>query len=419
MTTKQKPLKWDLPEVLHPIDSVCFQIEIPNDRAYIGAFFGAMYLLSKPYAWADDPDHTALEVGKIFKEIFYGIKRNNCKDCPPLPGITIEDVDMGLRVDCDCNVFVTCCDGTEKQILTAEQVRSFLGQQPGSGSPQPQPGGGCQQYDASVNGNGLWLLPTVVNTGDTIEVTGATGVFYDGANGLWHCPPGDIFFAGLCTGTFQSDSSAPIPGSPDGKLIAKIGPTFYDVIDSVFTVPAGVSSAEVVFLQNTSDRGASGGNVSFSVLVCNNQDANYHHDFNFEINTAGFAPEPQNEAAGCTAAGANWAGGIGWYQYSCPLAGYINIGRDTPLTNITHIEFAGEVTVSTLVASDFELYLTYGGTEHLVGTSSITALGPIGISLDGPWTGVTHIRVRVGVQDGSSEFTVTSVSVDGTGTDPF
>lgn len=66
----QKPMKWPLPETLHPAGRVCYQVSIPNEVHYIGAFLGAMFLLTKPYAWADDPDHTAIEVGAVWRDIY-------------------------------------------------------------------------------------------------------------------------------------------------------------------------------------------------------------------------------------------------------------------------------------------------------------------------------------------------------------
>jgi len=285
----QKPMKWPLPDIVHPDSSLCFQINVPNEPHHLAAFYGAIFLLSKPYAWGDDAAHTAIEVGKVWREIFDRLRPGGCSPVPPGFGSGIEeDFEMPLRVDCDCNVFITCCDGTEKQILTADQISDLLSQ-PGSGSEQPPPGGGCVQYHATLPGNSRWLLPTAVSTGDTIDVTGESGVLYDGASGLWYCPDGEIFFAGFCTGTFHSDGGAFMPAVPVGKIIANIGGTYYDVFPGPFTVPGGITNAQVEFVMNTSDLVNSGGSAQFDVQICNNQAAPFTHTFNVAINNGGWS----------------------------------------------------------------------------------------------------------------------------------
>jgi len=424
-------MKWPLPDVVHPIGKLCFQIEIPNEQAYIGAFYGAIFLLSKPYAWADDPAHTALQVGQVWRDIFYAMRPGNCAVTPPiLPTGNIEDFAMPLRVDCDCNVFVTCCDGTEKQILTADQVREAIGVQPGSGAIQPPAGGGCQQYSIGLPGNGRWLLPTPVNTGDTIEISGAQGLFYENSSGLWFCPDGSQFILGVCTGITGTSGTNPIPSANTGRLIAQIGSTFYDVIGSTFTVPAGHSNSQVIFQQNTDDLANGSGNVTALVTVCNNQPAQWTHTFDFRVSDGGFVLTPgYGEFLG------QWTPGLGWQVKD--TAGIINgmyrrvlaISRSFPSTHITNLQCTftntqGEDSLS----SERSQYCLFNNAYYqwnrnmgaAVSGSNLVDTAP----LDNPGT----TQMEIGLQtdtDPSNEasFTgdgwITTITVQGLGTDPF
>jgi len=77
--------------VVDPADSVCFQVPVPNDRQHIAAFLGAVYELAKPYKWANDDAHTAIQVGAVWLAIFEALRRNNC-DCPPGGGGDGDDM---------------------------------------------------------------------------------------------------------------------------------------------------------------------------------------------------------------------------------------------------------------------------------------------------------------------------------------
>lgn len=301
---KQKPMKWVLPNVVHPPDTICFQINVPNERQYLAAFYGAIFLLSKPYAWGDDPSHTALEVGAVWRAIFDNLIAGNCTVCPtPQPGGLIEDFEMPLRVDCDCNVFVTCCDGTEKQILTAQQVKDLLQGQPSTGSPQPPPGGGCVTYHGVMGANGAWYVPTVVNTGDTLEFLRADGVTNDGGNIAWRAPDGGLFFAGANTGVTTTVGSDPLPAVPHLKVIANIDGTFYDVYPGPFTVPSVPLNSQVTLQVNDDPISNDSGTITFDLKVCNNQAGSW-------TSTLDFTTSPYASFVG--GAFASWAVGSGY-----------------------------------------------------------------------------------------------------------
>lgn len=40
-----------LPQILEPVDTICWCIEIPDDEEHIAAFWGALSALGKQYSW--------------------------------------------------------------------------------------------------------------------------------------------------------------------------------------------------------------------------------------------------------------------------------------------------------------------------------------------------------------------------------
>jgi len=427
---KKKPLKWALPEVVHPVGTRCYKVHVPDDRAYIGAFLGAMFLLTKPYAWADDPSHTAIEVGAVWRGIFDSLIAGNCDriENPPQAGVDEGENLIRQNPDNPC-ILETSINGTDWCQFADLSLCVPQGSQPGTGQDQP-PAGGCAQYQGSMNGNALWLLPTNVTTGDTIEVTGASGVTYDGGNLDWHCPGGDVFFAGFCTGVTFVHALNPLPSIPEMKLIASIGGVFYDVYNGVFTVPGGISNQPVTFQVNHSDITGDGGQLQFTVKVCNNQSANWTHTFNFLANDGGFTniayPAGQDTAA--------WTSAVGWEAVDCVnLSGpavytILAIQKALAATTITNFDMTYDATLGANPAGDqTRVNLRSGGTDHFV----IAEAPRAGTNLTDSWvgnvSGVTAIQIYPifafadggGTCDSSPAITLKSITISGTGIDPF
>lgn len=279
--------RFPLPIVIDPPDTLCFQIDVPNDPYHINAFYGAIWALTMSRNWARDEAHSAAEVSRVWSRIFFALVRDSCK-IPTIRGTAGADGgdEQMIRQNPDNPCLLeTSINGTDWCAFADLSLCVPAAGQPGNGAPQPSPGGGCQSYHAILPGNGIWLLPTIVSTGDTIEITGAGGAAYNGRSVTWHCPGGDQFFAGFCTGVTFTNAGTPMPSVPEGKIIANIGGTFYDVQGSAFTVPGGISNAQVTFQMNSADITINAGQFDFDAQVCNNQAGAWTSFLDFRVNS--------------------------------------------------------------------------------------------------------------------------------------
>lgn len=77
---------YELPEVVNP-PTITFCIEVPDDEIHLRAFWGALWALSRPYNWSDDEAHTALEVGAVWRDLWFKNHANwrerECMACCP------------------------------------------------------------------------------------------------------------------------------------------------------------------------------------------------------------------------------------------------------------------------------------------------------------------------------------------------
>lgn len=426
---KQDRMKWVLPEVVDPPDTVCFKINVPNDRQHIAAFYGAIFLLSKPYAWGDDPAHTAIDVGRVWGRIFDQLIAGEC-EVPPhtFAGIEQEDF-MPLRVDCDCNVFVTCCDGTEKQILTADQVRALIQQQPGQGAEQP-PAGGCVTYKGTLQGNGRFLLPTTVQTGDVITILSAKGLTNDGSEVPWRNYRGDEVLAGIDIGAQFFNATDVVPTAYHMAVIARIGANYYDV-STPFTVPSGVSNVQPVLQVNATTYPDVAGSIDLEVEVCNNQTATWTHIFDFTINSQGWtlSPVPPGSigTAGQYIATAGWksafvidsiGNGLQFLQIVSPVV------AATPITSMS-LEFTGSL--GTLSSPPFgDALYSYNGatlTVHRSDPASPLPTSPYAQTFSPVTMTQVAFDMLLGYHatntDPGGTLTAARLTVTGTGSDPF
>ena len=75
-----------LPTIVNP-DRICIQLEIPNEQFHILAFWGQLEALGSAMSWDNDPDHKALPVSAVWRDV-YKVARDNfygdgCMGCCP------------------------------------------------------------------------------------------------------------------------------------------------------------------------------------------------------------------------------------------------------------------------------------------------------------------------------------------------
>lgn len=400
--------RFPLPLVVNPPQRVCVSLEIPDDPNHWAAFFGALHELEQGMAWADDPAHTAKAVIQVWRDVILNMQY--CVVTPtggPVHGAEIEDF-MPLRVDCDCNVWVTCCDGTEKQILTSDQVQAAINGPAVPGAPQPEAGGGCVTYDLTNFGNAPALIPTPVSTGDTIELISADGA--TSIDGLaWLCADdGKVFFGGLCVGTPATSGGDRLPAEVQGKCIILLDGSFYAFAGTSFVVPAGITNKQPSIWLNWPAGDPIYGSVNAKVKICNHGTVSWESVFDFTVSNYGL-----NDAGSSTHP--VYTPGLGW----------------TLDTSGSEIAFVPTFTAVLLTHVDLDVVGSSGFTSP---SSNFVRLGPAyGADIvpfcPGPgahnvsWNssgGTSHndINPTVGGGGGSGTVLISKMTVRGLGTKP-
>lgn len=418
----------NLPANKHPLGTRCVTIEIPDDDEWERMAYSELYRLALWMLWERDVGKNGKVVARRWRDAL-----DTWKHCPPPPapvGGLLEDFEMPLRVDCDCNVFVTCCDGTEKQILTADQVQALITGQPGAGAPQP-PAGGCQTYSALVSAGGAWLLPTLVNAGDTLQFTDVQGATTDVAPiGRWNCPDGEIFVAGTCGGLPIIDGSALLPTSPIGIPIFNLDGTWYPA-QGLFTVPGGISNKPISFAVNYAPGGNFAGNLTLKVQVCNNAAATWSISQDLTANPGHWTPTLQ----GFDGSQSDWVVGGGWREVACTPNTlntarydivYLDLFFDTP-TTITHMDMVYDASIGDLSdgGGDTVNYWV-SGVQHVLTSQASATASNRAMSWDGSIANVERMTVLLYGADltgmtcpspGTAQFR--TFNLRGTGTPPL
>lgn len=414
-----------LPTVMNPPDSLCFTVKVPNDQGHIAAFFGALFELTQWISWQRDSAKRGKDAAAVWRAIWVDLAAQSC-DLPKAPhGAEIEDF-MPLRVDCDCNVFVTCCDGTEKQLLTSDQVKALIDGSAQNGAPQPQPGGGCQPYPVTIVGGQLQIIPTVVNSGDTITLNSATGASTQDGVG-WQCPDGEIYFAGACAGGGVTNPGAYVPAAKIGRPVLFLNGVYYDLtIGTPFTVPGGVVNQTPMLVLNYVSTNVISGTVNCTVTVCNNVAGTWSKTINFLLTSCGAVqPVPTRPTWG------SWVPGTGMDCSTASFAGCNQVRLEFQLnfgvtTTLTHIDMEYNLTagLSDCGSSDFvSVFLNNQSIiVYNVATPSVPAGSNQHIVDNTVRTGITDLEVFFSAEETSSTPSgsgqVVSLTLHGTGTEP-
>jgi hypothetical protein len=425
---------WVLPTVVHPSEYVCYQVKVPKERQYIGAFFGAILSLVKPYHRQNDTGHTAIEVGNVWGAIFDDLINQQCPAPCPVPTIRGEElIEMSpFRIDCDCNLWITCCDGSEKQILNKDQVTALIAGGNSQGAPQPVPGS-QQCYTGRFQANGQFLIPVPVSTGDVIDLTAITGAGTDGTTS-WFCPDGLDFFAGACVGVTHLVGGDPVPTSPHMSMIVKIGSNYYPISPGApLTVPAGVSLVQPIIQVNDATLSDNFGEYTLTVCVRNNAATIFTHVFDFQLSPCGFV---QWNDGFCP--DGVWVPGIGWTftdAQGTNGAWYRGIGIErsgiAPAVDIDTVEWVHDYinggdayggqggrsltrVVGGTIHYDDNTLLTAIPTQNNIHVSNLTLINAVDTIRAKLYS---SIQVTQGALAGSC--TITKLTVSGPGADPF
>lgn len=305
--------------------------------------------------------------------------------------------------------------------------------QPGDGTPQPAPGGGCQTYHVVLSANDKWLLPAPVNSGDTITVTNAKGAWNDGTVSPWQCPDGNTFFAGACLGVGGGTSGGdPAPALNHMSLIAGIGATFFGVLAGPVTIPGGVVFGMLEFQANDSILSDNLGSIEFDVQICNNQTGTWSHAFDFLTSADGWVPLAVSGAAPSGA----YVPGSGWTTSDVTQTGgatfrRMYLERDFAATEIDSIQVTFDLTKGTYdnPAADYGLLVginTISDTHEIDQFASALVDGNGQVKFGStPVPGATKMQIYLASSDTavggafSGAARLYKVVVTGKGTDPF
>lgn len=240
--------KWVLPDEVNPDGRKLVTLCIPDDPQHIAAFRGALWALASAYNWQDDIAHTAKEVAQVWREV-----------------IEDEGSCMEFRQD-DCHLYINI-NGIETLIYNGqecidENIRNGKLAVANSGYQGIPASGACHTYQLLLKPGQTYVLPNVVNTGDTITLSNWRGGATDwgSASVFWICPSGTAYALGACSDVARVNTTYgtdPLQTAPHLAVIAQIGSTYYDVWSSssgitpgTFTVPAGIVNQPLRLLMN-------------------------------------------------------------------------------------------------------------------------------------------------------------------------
>lgn len=262
------------------VETVCYQVHIPNDPAYIAAFLGVMYDMSLWISWQRDEAHTGIRAAQRMKQVYNQISSgaagcdvtqlrlkpgNHCIIQVTNDGTTwTDEIDLSL-----------CATETTNGILNQRfppnnpPGRSQPGDQPGGGSPTP---GQCFDLDMTVKANQLNTIPVAIASGWQITISNPNGIWSEGNTilSLWAIYNGDQFFAGAIESPLPTDPADPLPTSPHMALLLSMpGGTYAALTAGVpFVVPDGLSAGNYYLLANDHILGDNAGEITMHVQAC-------------------------------------------------------------------------------------------------------------------------------------------------------
>jgi hypothetical protein len=388
------------------------------NRAWLPYILGSLKQLMLQTTWQTDDPATLNLQQELAGQILYEFSLASFdKFCDPCEGdFDVTSLCENLRIH-DGKIQAMCC-GEWTDIPGQEGINIGGPTQPGSGSPQPTPGGGCQDYHAVFAANSQWLIPTLVNSGDVLTFSNASGAGHDGSISPWNCPDGSTFLAGACVGVGGTSGGDPAPTINHMRLIVNINGTWYPADSGSITVPGGVSGAAAYVQVNDSVLSDNSGNYALDINVCNNTATRYSHLFNFALGPQGWAV-PGTLGAGWSAGKFNGLNSAFVNEnriYLC-LPGGAAVDKITAHVNIEHVE-AGSIYFESYATCPPSGAASTLYTQGLPGNSTAdqNAIVPAPVTLPG---GALAIQLDCPGTLATAYNEILSVTLEGPGTDPF
>lgn len=400
---------YDLPANVLPPDDVCLTIQIPNDPAYISAVVGALYDTTLWLSWQRDAAHTGtLAAQQMKRRWFQAVQNIGACGAPPetcIPEQEFDDMSLCEQLRFQDGKLQALCCGEWKDI--DGQAPQGVGgpSQPGD-SQQPTSGGGCQTYKGNMGGGAPWYVPTVVSSGDTLDLTLGDGLFYSDQDHSWYTPDGFFFFA-TKTGTQNINPGSFVPTQGVGRIVAKIGTAFYDIQGGPFTVPSGFDQATVQLFMNDTALTGNGGDVSFSIQVCNNAPADWTSTFNFRLQDY---PSLFSFTFGTWTPGVGWVGQPGTGQNSTVVLELIVPSSTIVGAQLTYSSDGGDPVSSQAYVNDGTGFICRD--NPIVNASNHTIAGITNTP------SVTNIEIAIGDGTTGTFVQINQLVISGQGTKP-
>lgn len=379
----------------------------------------ALMQLTLQATWQGDQAAVIDAQGRAYA-IIQTMQQASC-DIPPF-GVGMEvETEMGLRVDCDCRVFVTCCDGTEVELLTTKHPGAPVAGQPGTGSNQAPPGGSATNC-YSLGAKASLALAQTVNSGDTLRFESLLGSWYDTTYlNILKCPDGWFYINGACFQDVATIGTDPVTTVPHMALVVEIDGTFYDPLNldafgnpQDWVVPAGHSNSVVHVQANNSTLNTGEGDVTFCVKYINNATPTWARDFDYTTAPLGFLPCDSVSIPGPRA---SWVAGSGWD--SVYNVGGLNNTEDyiynLKKPTLTKVGLSG-------VDNGVAIWNFFDGGQF---TGSMFANGttPGTGAFTETWTGSqvisTGLRLQLAILGANLPVKITHLHLEGTGVDPY
>lgn len=426
--------RYALPEVVEPAENVCIQVRVPNDIAYLAAFWGQMFALTRWYAWLGDDDHTGKLAAEKWREVYEAARESECQNVlvrtSPVNDCLLQvSYDGGELWETVYNAYGCALTAAQDIFGTGSDQpagHSQPGEQPGGANPAPAQ---CFDLDLTVPGNSMVLIPIAVASGWTLKLTNVKGAWWDGDLAkYWQCPDGHQFALGTCTANqWPGEVTDPIPTSNHMRLILRLADGTYDAlpIDGTdYTVPAGQPAGNYFLMCNDSSLADNQGSVGLHLLACN---AGWCYRFDFAASDQSFAAfDCQGDCGNVSNVGlAGVYSGGRWNQktYSPSNERALYIYRDIGATeNISRVRVKGNSSVDIpYVYTGFalEARLYNGGTLVALQGVGVTA-GDIDHTFNFANVACTRIWITLSAyQFGGAQY-ITDVFAYGTdATNPF